>query len=188
MLPMFSAVGRVVGPEVLSNGTTDAITVLVGERLIDGIGGELVTAIVAAGAVAAFLSTSSGLLIAIAGAVSHDMMSAGVPQFRRAVWVGGAVSVAAGLAVEQIDINVLIGWSTAIAASSICPLLLLGIWWTGLTSRGAMAAAITGGVLSTGAVLVSWAGLVDGGWPLAIFTTPAAWTCLLYTSPSPRDS
>jgi len=46
MLPMFSAVGRVVGPEVLSNGTTDAITVLVGERLIDGIGGELVTAIV----------------------------------------------------------------------------------------------------------------------------------------------
>ena len=176
MLPMFSAVGRVVGPEVLSNGTTDAITVLVGERLIDGIGGELVTAIVAAGAVAAFLSTSSGLLIAIAGAVSHDMMSAGVPQFRRAVWVGGAVSVAAGLAVEQIDINVLIGWSTAIAASSICPLLLLGIWWTGLTSRGAMAAAITGGVLSTGAVLVSWAGLVDGGWPLAIFTTPAAWT------------
>jgi Na+(H+)/acetate symporter ActP len=176
MLPMFSAVGRVVGPEVLSNGTTDAITVLVGERLIDGLGGELVTAIVAAGAVAAFLSTSSGLLIAIAGAVSHDMMSAGVPQFRRAVWVGAAVSVGAGLAVEQIDINVLIGWSTAIAASSICPLLLLGIWWTGLTSRGAMAAAVTGGALSTGAVLVSWIGVFESGWPVAIFTTPAAWT------------
>ena len=160
MLPMFAAVGRVVSPSVLSNGTTDAITVLVGELLVPGPGGELLTAIVAAGAVAAFLSTSSGLLIAIAGAVSHDIMKAGIPQFRFAVWGGVAVSILAGLAVEQVDISVLIGWSTAIAASSIAPLLLFGIWWPGLTSRGAIASAVTGGTLST---------------------------CLLYTSPSPRD-
>ena len=176
MLPMFAAVARVVTPQVLSNGTTDAVTVLVGGALIPGLGGELLTAIVAAGAVAAFLSTSSGLLIAIAGAVSHDMMKAGVPQFRKAVWVGSAVSILAGLAVEQVDISVLIGWSTAIAASSIGPLLMLGVWWKGLTSRGAIACAVVGGTLSTGAVLVSWLGLVESGWPLAIFTTPAAWT------------
>ncbi len=176
MLPMVAAVGRAVNPSVLSNGTTDAITILVGETLVGGLGGEIVTAVVAAGAVAAFLSTSSGLLVAIAGAVSHDMMKAGVPQFRVAVWVGAAISIFAGLAVEQINISVLIGWSTAIAASSISPLLLLGIWWKGLTSRGAIASALIGGTLSTGAVFVSWLGIFDDDWLLAIFTTPAAWT------------
>ncbi len=176
MLPLFAAVGRVIRPGELSNGATDAITVLVGGELVGGLGGELLTAVVTAGAVAAFLSTSSGLLIAMAGAVSHDVMSAGIPQFRWAVWGGAIISMSAGLLVEQIDISVLISWSTSIAASSIGPLLLLGIWWPGLTSRGALAAALTGGSLSTGAVLVALFGLVDGGWPLAIFTIPAAWT------------
>ncbi len=176
MLPLFGAASRVLSPGLLGTGNTDSATVLIGETLLDGLGGELVTAVVSAGAAAAFLSTSSGLLIAMAGAVSHDMMSAGVRQFRVAVWVVAALSVLVALAVETTDINVLIGWSTSIAASSIAPLLVLGIWWKRLTRRGALAAVAVGGGASTAAVLSTMLGLVSSGWPVAILGTPAVWS------------
>ncbi len=176
MLPLFGAVGRVLSPDLLSTGATDAVTVIVPERVVSGLGSELLSAVVSAGAAAAFLSTSSGLLIVMAGALSHDILSAGVPQFRRSVWIGAAGSIAAGLFVETIDINVLIGWSTAIAASSIGPLLVLGIWWPGFTKRGALATVIVGGASTTTAVLITMFGFVEDGWPLAILTTPAAWS------------
>ncbi len=176
MLPLFGAVSRVVSPGLLSNGATDSATVSVADGLLSGTNAELVTAVVSAGAAAAFLSTSSGLLIAMAGAVSHDMLSAGVRQFRFAVWVGAALSALVALSVEQTDINVLIGWSTSIAASSICPLLVLGIWWPRLTRRGALAAAVGGGGSSTTAVVATMLGVVDSGWPLAVLGTPAVWS------------
>ena len=176
MLPLFGAASRVLSPGLLGAATTDSATVSVGERLVEGVGGELITAIVSAGAAAAFLSTSSGLLIAMAGAVSHDLMSAGVRQFRVAVWTLAAFSVMTALAVERTDINVLIGWSTSIAASSIAPLLILGIWWKRLTRTGALAAILVGGGTSTTAVLTTMFGLVDSGWPLAILGTPAVWS------------
>ncbi len=176
MLPLFGAASRVLSPGLLGTGNTDSATVLVGESLVEGLGGELITAVVSAGAAAAFLSTSSGLLIAMAGAVSHDMMSAGVRQFRAAVWVVAALSVLVALAVETTDINVLIGWSTSIAASSIAPLLVLGIWWKRLTRRGALAAVAVGGGASTAAVLSTMLGLVSSGWPVAILGTPAVWS------------
>ena len=175
MLPLLGAFARVSGADLFGTGIVDSATVTVG-RLLDGLGGELVTAAVSAGAAAAFLSTSSGLLIAMAGAISHDIMSAGVPQFRRAVWGGGIASIGAGLLVESININSLIGWSSSIAASSICPLLVLGIWWPGLTRRGALGILIVGGGLSSLASISTMFGLVTDGWPLAVLGTPALWT------------
>ena len=112
----------------------------------------------------------------MAGAVSHAVMAAGVPEFRRAVWAGAAVSIGAGLLVESININSLIGWSSSIAASSISPLLVLGIWWPGFTRRGAFGAVLVGGGLSTLASLATMFGLVDGGWGTALLGTPALWT------------
>ncbi|MFK8026400.1 MAG: cation acetate symporter [Ilumatobacter sp.] len=176
MLPLFGAVGRAAAPDLLGNGATDSATVVVGERLLSGVGSDLLTSVVAAGAAAAFLSTASGLLIAMAGALSHDIMQAGVPQFRFAVWLGAAVSIGAGLLVEAFDINVLIGWSTSIAASSICPLLVLGIWWPGFTRRGGTAAAVIGGGASTAAALITMFGFVERGWSFAVLSTPAVWS------------
>ena len=48
------------------------------------------------------------------------------------------------LSVRTVDISVLVGWAFALAASTFCPLFLLGIWWTRLTSRGAAAGMIAG--------------------------------------------
>lgn len=176
MLPLFAAMGRVVAPDLLSSGNVDVATVVVPERMVAGVGGELLGAIVAAGAVAAFLSTSSGLVIAMGGSLSHDILSAGVPELRRSVWAFAVLSIGAGLFVESININVLIGWSSAIAASAIGPLLVLGIWWPGFTVRGAVAVVLVGGLSTTGSVAAIATGIVSGGWPEAILTTPAAWS------------
>ena len=103
-------------------------------------------------------------------------MGAGVRQFRGAVWLVAGLSILVALAVETTDINVLIGWSTSIAASSIAPLLVLGIWWRRLTRRGALALVAVGGGASTAAVLITLAGIVSSGWPLALLGTPAVWS------------
>ena len=175
MLPLLGAFARVAGPDLFGTGSVDSATITIG-RLFDGLGGELITAVVSAGAAAAFLSTSSGLLIAMAGAVSHDIMGAGIPQFRRAVWAGAVLAIGTGLMVEGVNINLLIGWSSVIAASSICPLLVLGIWWPGFTARGAFAVVLVGGGLATLASLATMFGAVDGGWPAALLGAPAVWS------------
>jgi cation/acetate symporter len=94
-------------------------------------------ALVAAGAFAAFLSTSSGLLVSVAGALSHDIMRGGVGTFRLCAVLAGAVATLAALPVDRFSLGLLVGWAFAIAASSFCPLIVLGIWWRRLTWIGA---------------------------------------------------
>ncbi len=60
-------------------------------------------------------------------------------------------------------------------------MLLLGVWWTRLTARGAVAGMVVGAV-SCGAALLAGAALRDaGGWAV-LFTQPAAWTIPLTTA------
>jgi Na+/proline symporter len=62
----------------------------------------------------------------------------------------------------------------AVAASTFCPMLLLGIWWRGLTARGAIAGIVVGGGLAMGAVVSTTFGIVTGGWFGVVMTQPAA--------------
>ena len=48
------------------------------------------------------------------------------------------------LATPDVDISVLVGWAFALAASTFCPLLLLGVWWPRLTARAAAAGMLAG--------------------------------------------
>ena len=135
-----------------------------------GWAGELLGALVAAGAFAAFLSTSSGLMVSVAGTISYDLRRRGPRdvadrrrRFRLAGLIGVVPPIALALAARELDISVLVGWAFALAASTFCPLLLLGIWWEGLTARGAAAGLILGSVAASGIIL---AGLVvEGGHP-----------------------
>ncbi len=176
ILPFYGALGRVFAPEVVSSGETDAVSVVLGERLLDGVLGEVTVAIIASGAVAAMLSTASGLLVAVAGAISHDLARGGVRQFRQATWFGATVAVLLGLSSEPFDISILVNWAFAVAASSFCPLLVLGIWWRGLTVRGAVSGMIVGGGAATSSILATMVGVVDAGWPLAVLSAPALWS------------
>ena len=76
---------------------------------------------------------------------------------------------------QRIGLAALVGLAFAVAASSFCPLLVLGIWWRRLTDVGAMAGLVAGGTLATGAVLITIVGGDQHGWPGALLAQPAAW-------------
>jgi Na+(H+)/acetate symporter ActP len=181
---IFGALGRIWVPELYVTGDTDTV-VLALPRLIDGALGDVTSAVVAAGAFSAFISTSSGLLISVAGALSHDLYAKPVRQetsvmqrlwtFRLGAVVGGAVAIGLGLGARPFDINILVGWAFAIAASTLCPLLILGIWWRRLAARGAALGMLVGGVSATAAILTTMLGDV-GGLAGALLAQPAVVT------------
>ena len=69
----------------------------------------------------------------------------------------------------------MVGLAFAVAASTFCPLLVLGIWWRGLTDVGALAGLAVGGGLAGIAVLVTTVIATPTGWGGALLAQPAAW-------------
>jgi len=156
---VYGALGRVLVPQLYLTGETDAVVLRLPEAAWPGLGGELLGALVAAGAFAAFMSTASGLLVSLAGAATHDFRR-GVPRsparrrlrFRLAALGAMVVPALLALVARGLDISVLVGWAFALAASTFCPLLLLGIWWERLTARGAAAGLVVGAGAATTAI------------------------------------
>ncbi|OKI57967.1 sodium/solute symporter [Micromonospora sp. CB01531] len=179
LLPtIYGVLGRIYTPQLLVTGQTDAVVVLLpGAVLGDGQVGRLLAALVAAGAFAAFLSTSSGLLTSVAGVISTDVLGRGsVRGFRLATVIAGGVPAVLALNLSGLDVSQVVGLAFAVAASSFCPLLVLGIWWRGLTDLGAAAGVLVGGGAAMGAVLLTVLGPPLAGWPATLTTQPAAWT------------
>jgi Na+(H+)/acetate symporter ActP len=178
--PVYAALGRVYTPDLLLTGRTDAVVLLLPARLVGGTLGELLTALVVAGAFAAFLSTSSGLTVSVAGVLSQDLMRGRWRSSVRGFRAGAALAVVLpfliSLASLQVAIADMVGLAFAVAASTLCPLLVLGIWWRGLTRRGAAVGLAVGGVLATGAVLATIAGGTGSAFADALLAQPAAWT------------
>jgi cation/acetate symporter len=177
--PVYGVLGRLWKPELLLTGETDSIVLRLPARLLGGIGAELLTGLVAAGAFAAFLSTASGLLVSVAGALGYDLVRpaqiGAVRRFRVAAVCAGAAAIVLGISLKSFPINQLVGWAFAIAASSFCPLLILGIWWPRLTAKGAAAGMLIGGGSAVGAIVFNLFGPTIGGWPGALLVQPAAW-------------
>jgi cation/acetate symporter len=122
---VFAVLGRLEAPGLYVSGQTDSVVLVLPRLASAGLLGTALGALVAAGAFAAFLSTSSGLLISMAGALSDDIIGRGVRAFRTSAIVIGMLMTGLGIFVSGISINVLVGWAFAIAASTFCPLLLL---------------------------------------------------------------
>jgi Na+(H+)/acetate symporter ActP len=135
---------------------------------------------VTAGAFAAFLSTSSGLTISVAGVLSQDLIGRRVRNpvtaFRLGASMALVVPIVLALLSPSLGIADVVGLAFAVAASSFCPLLLLGIWWRRLTDAGAIAGLVTGGGLSTLAVVATILWAPSGGWWAALLAQPAAWS------------
>jgi cation/acetate symporter len=181
---VYGVLGRLYTPQLLSSGgDTDAVVLVLPGAAVPGALGQILTALVAAGAFAAFLSTSSGLLVSVSGVLSTDVFGHGpardgsVRDFRRAAMLAGVVPLALALRVRDLDVSQVVGLAFAVAASSFCPLLVLGIWWRRLTAWGAAAGLLVGGGLSGMAVLLTvFATPAFTGWPAALLAEPAAWT------------
>ncbi|MEV7523036.1 cation acetate symporter [Streptomyces sp. NPDC091371] len=175
--PVYGALGRIYAPELALTGAADAAVLVLPERMLGGVLGDLLGALLAGGAFAAFLSTASGLTMAVAGVLHQDLLpSRGVRSFRIAVLVAILVPLAGSVAARDVPVADAVGLAFAVSASSFCPLLVLGIWWRGLTPPGAVAGLVTGGGAALSAVLATRAGLAPGGWTHALLAWPAAWS------------
>nr|WP_090346140.1 cation acetate symporter [Mycolicibacterium malmesburyense]CRL78736.1 symporter [Mycolicibacterium malmesburyense] len=176
---LLGAFARLYVPQLLITGNADAAVLLAPGSAIGGPAGQMLAALVAAGAIAAFLATSSGLLVSIAGALSTDVLRGRVRDFRIAAVVGGLIPIPLSLATTGgLELSRSVGLAFAVAASTLCPLLVLGIWWRGLTAVGAVCGLVVGGLLSGTAVTLAVTGAIDetalGGWPAVMIGYPAA--------------
>jgi len=174
LLPvLLGALSRLYVPQLLVTGQTDAAVLLLPTAALPGWLGIGLAALVAAGAFAAFLSTSSGLLLSVAGVLSTDLLPRKLGDFRIAAHIGGVVPIVAALGATRLDFSLTVSLAFALAASTFCPLLVLGIWWKGLTDRGATMGMLIGGGLATLCVGSTLAGLAPGGWVGVLLARPA---------------
>jgi cation/acetate symporter len=118
-------------------------------HLAHAVGGNLMLGFVSAVAFATILAVVSGLTLAGASAVSHDLYAnifrKGLVDERKEVRISkiatlilGMLAVVLGVAFRTQNIAYLVALVIGIAASSNFPLLLLAIYWRGLTTMGAV--------------------------------------------------
>jgi Na+(H+)/acetate symporter ActP len=120
--------------------------------------GSILSGITCAGAFAAFMSTFSGLLVSMTGALAHDVYgrmlrprsspAQRMRAFKICAVIVGAIAILLGMQVEPFQINFMVGQAFAIAAASYFPLLFMSAWWRGMTMKGAAAGMLTGGFLA----------------------------------------
>ncbi|WP_406276586.1 cation acetate symporter [Streptomyces sp. NBC_00191] len=175
--PVYGALGRIYAPELSLTGDADAAVLVLPERMVGGIAGDLLGALLAGGAFAAFLSTASGLTMSVAGVITQDVLpSRGVRHFRLATLLAMAVPLALSVMATNVPVADAVGLAFAVSASSFCPLLVLGIWWRGLTPPGAAAGLVAGGGSALTAVMATRAGLAPAGWVHTLMAWPAVWS------------
>jgi cation/acetate symporter len=113
----------------------------------------VITGLVAAGGLAAALSTADGLLLAIANALSHDvyykMIDPNAPTVRRLTVARVLLFVVAVIAAylastKPGDILAMVGWAFSLAMAGNFPGIVMGIWWKRTTTAGAIAGLLSG--------------------------------------------
>lgn len=198
--PVFGVMGRNLLPELYSavgaKGTDKIVLEL--PRLLNtnyAPLGSILSGVTCAGAFAAFMSTFSGLLVSMTGALAHDVYGRmlrphSTPEqrmrmFRWCAILLGAGAIVGGMQVEPLQINFMVGQAFAIAAASYFPLLFMSTWWRGMTMTGAATGMLAGGSAAVFAIsLTSFSDLkwvdLSGFWatyPLlrVLFEQPAIW-------------
>ncbi|RZT83320.1 sodium:solute symporter family protein [Pseudonocardia sediminis] len=199
LVTLLGVLSRYYTPQLLVSGNDAAVLLLPTALLGGGVAGAVLGGVVAAGAWAAFLSTSSGLLVSLASVVVTDMLprrahGRKISGFAIATILAGVPPVAVALAPTGLNFAEAVALVFAVAASTFCPLLVLGIWWRGLTATGAIAGVLAGGVTSALAVVVSLVVRVgESGWAVllyrpAIISVPLAFVVMIAVSWMTRSS
>ena len=158
------------------------------------VGGELFFGFMSAIVFATILAVVAGLTLAGASALSHDLYNnvlrhgqAGTIEELRITRIAtvllGTVAIASGILFEGQNIAFMISMVFAISASANFPLLILSIYWKGLTARGAIIGGLAGLILSVGLIILGpaiWVGILGHEQPVfpyaypAIFSMPVA--------------
>ncbi|QTF09879.1 cation/acetate symporter ActP [Brenneria izadpanahii] len=143
-------------------------------HLADAVGGNFFLGFISAVAFATILAVVAGLTLAGASAVSHDLYSNVIKKgkaterdelkvSKMTVLALGLVAIALGILFENQNIAFMVGLAFSIAASCNFPIIILSMYWSKLTTRGATA----GG----------WAGLLTA--VILMILGPTVWVTIL---------
>jgi cation/acetate symporter len=135
-------------------------------HLAKALGGDIFLGFLSAVAFATILAVVAGLALAGASAIAHDLY-AGVFAKGRATEAAemrvskiatiaiGVVAILLGIAFKDQNVAFLVALAFGVAASVNFPVLLLSIYWKGLTTRGALAGGMAGLVCAVTLVVLS---------------------------------
>ncbi|MBF0164272.1 MAG: cation acetate symporter [Magnetococcales bacterium] len=162
-------------------------------HLAHATGGDLFLGFISAVAFATILAVVSGLTLAGASAVSHDIyasaMKKGVVDERTemriskiAAIVIGIIAIYLGIQFEKQNVAFMVGLAFAIAASANFPILILSVYWKNLTTRGAVLGGALGLISTITMVVLSktvWVDVFGNAAPLFPYKDPALFSMSL---------
>ncbi len=141
--------GGQIGGKLIGGGN------MVAMHLANAVGGNLLLGFLSAVAFATILAVVSGLALAGASAISHDLYARVIKKgaasendelrVSRFASIGlGLVAILLGIAFEKMNIAFMVGLAFGVAASANFPILILSMYWKGLTTKGALAGGFVG--------------------------------------------
>ena len=160
---------------------------MVAMHLAHAVGGNMLLGFLAAVAFATILAVVSGLALAGASAIAHDIYARVIRKgectdkeeikvSRMATIALGILAIILGIAFEKQNIAFMVGLAFGVAAAANFPVLILSMYWKGLTTRGALWGGY-GGVISAVLFVVFskavWVDVLHNAAPLFPYTQPA---------------
>ncbi|MDN6875673.1 cation acetate symporter [Pseudomonas citronellolis] len=181
---------------------------MVAMHLAKAVGGNLFLGFISAVAFATILAVVAGLTLAGASTISHDLYGmvykrgqASEAQEMRisrfAVLGLGVLAIALGMLFEQVNIAFLVGLTFGIAASANFPVLIMAMYWKGLTTRGAIWGGLSGLIAALVLVVLSptvWVTVLGHAKALfpydhpALFAMPLAFGMIVLVSKLDRSA
>ena len=173
--------GGTVGGKLIGGGN------MVAMHLAKAVGGNMLLGFLAAVAFATILAVVSGLALAGASAISHDLYARVIMKGQAseaseirvskiATICLGAVAIVLGILFEKQNIAFMVGLAFGVAAAANFPVLILSMYWRGLTTRGALFGGYSGLVSAVLFVLFSksvWVDVLGNAAALFPYTQPA---------------
>ena len=152
--------GGQVGGKLIGGGNMPVM------HLTKAVGGDIFLGFLSAVAFATILAVVSGLALAGASAISHDLYARVIKKgtatseqelkVTRMASVGlGIAAIVLGIACKDQNVLFLVALAFGVASSVNFPVLILSMYWKGLTTRGALWGGIAGLVSSVGLVILS---------------------------------
>jgi cation/acetate symporter len=162
-------------------------------HLANAVGGNFFLGFISAVAFATILAVVAGLTLAGASAVSHDLYACVIKNGKATerdelkvskitVVLLGVVAIALGILFEKQNIAFMVGLAFSIAASCNFPIIILSMYWSRLTTRGAMIGGWLG--LLTAVILMIlgptiWVQILGHAKPIYPYEYPALFSMLV---------
>ena len=173
--------GGVIGGKVIGGGNMIAM------HLAQAVGGNLLLGFLSAVAFATILAVVAGLALAGAAAISHDIYASVIMKGKSdekkelrvtkiATICLGLVAVLLGMAFEKMNIAFMVALAFGVAASANFPVLIMSMYWRGLTTKGALAGGYLGLLSAVSFVVLSksvWVDVLGFASPIFPYTQPA---------------